>query len=281
MIKIIIEKEKLKKFFTNEYVHIVTLLFFLIYMIYSMSNVKIIKTEIPDTIYQRQKHVYILDAGHGYDENNKCRNKAFFVEKADSCFYEYKFNIEVLEKIKKKLSKKNIFFLTTDSLYHKRDLSVNKRADFVNSVYEATREHGITPVLFSIHANASSKNPDARGIELFTNTEKMPKMFKTHADNIMNQIKLMNMVSEYLKSELPNQIFREKKDRCFKYSHETHEGGVKILDATKAYTVLIEAGFYTNDIDRALLSTDEYQNKIANAIYKTICTIENTSPETY
>lgn len=281
MIKIIIEKEKIKRFLKNEYVHIVGLLFVLIYLICSMMNVKIIKTEIPDTVYKTQKHIYVLDAGHGFDEKNNCRNKAFFVEKGDSCFYEYRFNIAVLEKIKKKLSKKNIFFLTTDSLYHKRDLSVNKRADVVNSIYNATKEHNITPVLFSIHANASTKNLDARGIELFTNTEKMPKMFKTHSTNIMNQIKLMDMVSDYLKSELPDQLFREKKERCFKYSHETHEGGVKILDDTKAYTVLIEAGFYTNDIDRALLSSSEYQNKIANAVYKTICTIEGINPEIY
>lgn len=279
MIKIIIEKDKImsffKKIFFNEYIHILLLLLFCGYMIYSMFNVKIIKTEIPETLYKRQKHVYILDAGHGYNENDKCSNKAFYVEAGDSCFYEYRFNIAVLKILEKKLKSKGIFYVKTDSLYHKRDLSVNDRAKLINSVYRATRKQNITPVVFSIHANASTKNLDARGIELFTNIEKMKKMFNKHERAISDQIKLMNLVSEYLKYELPNQIYREKGERCFKYSSESHEGGVRILDATMAYTVLIEAGFYTNDIDRALLSSKEYQNKIANAIFKSISTLEN------
>lgn len=285
MIKIEIHWKKIfsfiQKMVKNVYVHILLLLSICAYMIYSMFNVEIVKTEIPEKTYKTQKNIYILDAGHGYDERNKCSNKAYFVEQGDSCFYEYKFNIRVLEKLKTLLDEKNIFYLTTDSLYHKRDLSVNQRAKFVNSVYKQVHEKDIVPVLFSIHANASTKNLNARGMELFTNTKKMPKMFKDHTRAIQNQIQLMNVLADNLKIELPNQLFREKRDRVYKYSYETHEGGVKILDATKAYTALIEAGFYTNDDDRKLLSSDEYQNKIANAIFKTICAIEGIEPKKY
>ncbi len=278
------EKKILNKtitFFENDWVQIVIMLLLIVAMTHSMYNVKIIKTEIPETVYKNQKNIYVLDSGHGYSKKNKCRHKAFYVESGDSCFYEYKFNVSVVKKIEKKLKDKGIFYVLTDSLYQERDLNVNDRAYMVNQIYEATNEKNITPVLFSIHANASTKNLNAKGIEIFTNTKKMNKMFKNHAEAILNQIQLMNLLAENIKFELPDQVFREGKNRVFKYSNEVSEGGVRILDVTKSYSILIEAGFYTNDEDRILLSSDEYQNKIANAVFKTICTLEGIDPKIY
>lgn len=264
----------LKKIFSYVYVQILFMMILSFFMIKSMLTVEIVKTEIPDVIHTKQRNLYILDAGHGYNPKNNCRDKAYYVMDGDSCFFEYKFNIAVLEKLKTMLDKKNILYLTTDSIYHKRDLSVSERTKLVNNVYEQLKGKKVSPLLISIHANASTKNLNARGIELFTNTKKMKKHFSNHVYAIQQQIKFLNLLSTNLKVELPNQLFREHNDRVYKYSHETYEGGVMILDKTKAYSVLIEAGFYTNKIDRDLLSSDEYQTKIALAIYKSICVAE-------
>lgn len=279
MTKIIINLSYIKKILINPYLHILLLLGGIFYMLHSMAQIEIVKKEISETIYENQEHVYFLDAGHGYI-NEKCDHKALFVEDGDSCFYEYKFNNAVVNKIAQKLDKRGIFYIRTDKKTLKRDMPLSIRTNKINRVFYKLKKinEKACPVLFSIHANASSSNPDARGIELYANIEKGDRLF-TNSDYFKKGQKyLTELFCDNLKAQIPDQKYREGKNGCFKISSRAYEGDIYILKHSKAYAILLESGFYTNDEDRRLLSSDEYQEKIANAVYHTICTIEDINP---
>lgn len=273
MIKIIID-ERVRKFFLNPWLHSALLLFAIAFLVYRMMAVEVVKVEIPDEIFYQQRNIYILDAGHGYSAGNKCNHKSLQLK--DSCFYEYKFNIRVVEKLANLLDERGVFYLRTDTLSHKQDMPVMDRVSFVNRIYDLGQEKGVPPVIFSIHANASS-NKKARGLEIFANIEKCEKYFENKDFCVLNMEKGADLLLERLKLEIPYQEYRIPKNKSYKNSSRAHEGDIAILKSTKAYSYLLECGFFTNDEDRKLLSSDEYQTKIALAIFKTICSIEGIS----
>lgn len=106
------------------------------------------------------------------------------------------------------------------------------------------------PVAFiSIHVN-SSKNPSARGIQVYyhPNSSESEKLAKSICDSIDANV-YKNFLKEDLKSTyLPYDYF--------------------ILRETECVGVLVEIGFITNLEDKALLKNDKYKEKVAYSIRK-------------
>lgn len=267
------------KIIKNTYIHIVLISFAIILTIIYISNYKVLKIEIPDINYKTQHHVYIIDAGHGFDEKNDCKWKS--VKDAGSCFYEYEFNKKVADFLCAMLDNAGIFYLRTDTLTDQRDLSITKRVKFVNNIKKKLDEKSLvgsnrSVVLFSIHANAA-ENKKANGLEVFTSIEKCKK-YKDREVCEKNMHSLATLLADNLKLVLPSKKFRTTNEAEYKESSMARYGEITLLADTDSYAVLSENGFYTNSEERNEMKTAEYQTKIATAHYKTICALEGISP---
>lgn len=231
-------------------------------------------------VYKSQKNIYILDSGHGKPKRDNCSNKAVR-EPNGNCFYEWEYNFKVVNEICKMLDKRGIFYLRTDSLTDQRDLGVMKRVEFINTIASDLKKSSLpqTEVLvLSIHANGSSKNTTAQGLEIFTNLEKADRFFdESSAINFKGQtIALIDILHNFYRQYLPSTEFRYASGNLpYKESDRAAEGDIAILKRTKTYAVLTENGFFTNPAERELMKTDEWIRKIALVHVNTILTIEN------
>jgi N-acetylmuramoyl-L-alanine amidase len=224
---------------------------------------------IGKSIPKEQHNLYILDAGHGKTKNS-CTHNAVFNEELNECFYEYEFNKDVLDRIAAKLKENNIFFLYTDSLTLKRNLSLTDRVKFINNV----KDHYNHVVVMSIHGNAS-KDKSARGIEIYTNLSKRNEFFTNPETFYANTVRAADLFHTNLVSELDNIIpFRKGKKYLFKEDHESQFKKLAILRNTKCYAFLFELGFFTNPQDQNLMRSEDYKNKLAEIFTQTILQIE-------
>lgn len=263
----------------NPYIHVGLILIGIVYLSYYLYTFQYLKVEIPDIIYKDQKNLYVIDSGHGYNEKNKCQWKS--TKDGEGCFYEYEFNMGVVNYLCSMLDDANIFYVRTDTLPHKRDMSITERKNLVNSFKELFDEKKATAedrsiVLFSIHANAA-KNSEANGLEVFTSVDKCKK-YKNAEVCKSNMHTLATLLSDNLKLTFPNKNFRSTSKAEYKETSMANEGEITLLDETDCYAVLSENGFYTNPSERQEMKTKEYQIKIAMAHYKTICALEEINP---
>ena len=174
--------------------------------------------------------VIVLDAGHG----GKDRGSNF------GNVYESDINLSLVIKLKNALNKHGVdVILTRDGDYDlsSPDASRRKKSDFDNRI-DLINNSGADMYL-SIHMNYLI---DSRyyGAQVFY-TEENKELASLLQDSLIRYVE-----SPLREKELSNSIYMYKK--------------------LKIPGVLIECGFLSNDKERRLLITDDYQNKIVNAI---------------
>ena len=174
--------------------------------------------------------VVVLDAGHGgKDKGSNFGN-----------VYESDINLSLVIKLKNALNKHGVdVILTRDGDYDlsSPDASRRKKSDFDNRI-DLINNSGADMYL-SIHMNYLI---DSRyyGAQVFY-TEENKELASLLQDSLIRYVE-----SPLREKELSNSIYMYKK--------------------LKIPGVLIECGFLSNDKERRLLITDDYQNKIVNAI---------------
>lgn len=174
--------------------------------------------------------VIVLDAGHG----GKDRGSNF------GNVYESDINLSLVIKLKNALNKHGVdVILTRDGDYDlsSPDAYRRKKSDFDNRIDLINNSRA--DMYLSIHMNYLI---DSRyyGAQVFY-TEENKGLASLLQDSLIRYVE-----SPLREKELSNSIYMYKK--------------------LKIPGVLIECGFLSNDKERRLLITDDYQNKIVNAI---------------
>ena len=174
--------------------------------------------------------VIVLDAGHGgKDKGSNFGN-----------VYESDINLSLVIKLKNALNKHGVdVILTRDGDYDlsSPDAYRRKKSDFDNRI--DLINNSSADMYLSIHMNYLI---DSRyyGAQVFY-TEENKELASLLQDSLIRYVE-----SPLREKELSNSIYMYKK--------------------LKIPGVLIECGFLSNDKERRLLITDDYQNKIVNAI---------------
>ena len=170
-----------------------------------------------------------IDAGHGINTAGK--------RTPDGSMREFEFNSVVAEYVREILSEYD--GIETKFVHDptgRRDIPLSERTDTAN-IWGAD-------VYVSIHANAFGDDwNDVNGIETFAYTTKPAEAVK---------------LAIYVQSELVTKLLR--KSRGVKYAN------FHVLRETKMTAILVECGFMTNREEVALLKTDAYRRKAAEAI---------------
>ena len=149
---------------------------------------------------------------------------------------------EIVAKITEKIRKNNTNANVVIHLTRKDDqfISLEDRAKFINEIKP--------DLVLSLHVN-SNKNSDASGVEFYVS----PK----------------NVTYAYAKA------IAEKLNSTFITKHNLRSRGVNdanflILRETEFPSVTVELGFLSNKNDRAYLTNEKEQDKIANSILEVI-----------
>jgi len=176
------------------------------------------------------ERIVVIDAGHGGHDTGAV---------ALSGKFEKDFNIDIALKLKERLSQqKDVrIFLTRDGDY------------FVDLYERAQLANELNATLFvSIHANASTDNPDANGIETLyfpmaadENAFTAKKFAELTQRNLINQLKTTD---------------RGIKDRP----------NLIVLRRTDMPAILVETAFVTNAGDITNLSRSAYRKSVAKAV---------------
>jgi len=185
---------------------------------------------------ERQKKTVIIDAGHGGIDPGAVANG--LVEKD--------LNLAIAKKLESflRIADVNVVLSRSDDVLlgdgdtvraHKvADLKA--RLDLLKQTDDA--------ILVSIHINKFT-SPSVHGLQTF------------YAENIGDSDKLAAYIQEASKLV----------DKDNKRSIKPDDGNIYILENADKTAVLIECGFISNAKDASLLSNDDYQNKLAFAIY--------------
>lgn len=180
---------------------------------------------------EKYERIVILDPGHGAQDNGAAANGLL----------EKEINVDMSNKVMKLIERDN---LVKGYLTRIEDIKVplNDRAEFAN---------GLGDLFISFHNNANPSS-NANGTEVFyynhDNDNTIGIASKTVADIMQKSI-----VSEL------GSFDRKVKTAAF-----------VVIKNTKIPAVLLEVGFLTNREEAALLATDSYRQKSAEAIYKGI-----------
>jgi len=231
------------------------------------------KTEINEILMNsKQKNLYIIDVGHGY--TGECKGNHVKLEDG-SCFYEYQYCYDLYKKIDIMLKKSNIFSILLDTNVLVQNMPINTRVREVNNIVRKVNRANITTLVISLHANYTSKNPDATGVEVYINLEKQKNILDASLYNeAMTNAAILfaNNLAHY--SGLP---LRKSRGKEYKLS-ELRPEDCGILKRTKCYAILTENGFFSNEKERNKMQTDKFKTNIAYAHYASICEIEGIIP---
>ncbi len=181
-----------------------------------------------------------LDAGHGGED--------------PGCVFEgvreSEINLDISMRLKELLTQKG--FVVVCVRENEEGVKPEGVSDWEKTADMLTRKKIIlgsgAQMCISIHQNAYS-DTSCRGAQVFYN------------GCSENNEKLAALMREQLA-----QISPVENDRT-----ELRNDSLYMLKENPIPSVLIECGFLSNDEERALLSTEEYRGKIADAIYKGVC----------
>lgn len=202
-------------------------------------------------LLNNSKYTYLLDPGHGgiidgiyQTDGNRSPN---FDD--NTVLYEGVYNRKVIDKISNKLNKKlinNINIVDTQ-----KDMPLSDRTDMANGIHEKLKN----TIYISIHGNAYGESWNgANGVDSF--------YFKKGDKYSVKGKKLATEAQKFLVE------YTDRKDRGVK-GRNYH-----VLRETSMPSVLLETGFMTNKEEASLMLTDEYQEKVANAVVQFIKKIE-------
>ncbi|HWT75253.1 MAG TPA: N-acetylmuramoyl-L-alanine amidase [Mobilitalea sp.] len=208
------------------------------YMIYEDNNYFYIDLRKPSEVYDK---IIVIDAGHGGKDVGA-------ISKGDK-YYEKNINLDIVLQLKKLLDQENIkvyYTRTSDTTVYLRP-----RASLANAVD--------CDYFISIHCN-SNKVTSPNGTEvLYYDTDfKGVKAFDL-ANLFSNEIAKTTTLKQ-------RGIIRKGNDDIY------------ILDKSKIPTILIEAGYLSNNNDMDYLSNSEYRMAIAQGIFNAIIEAYNELP---
>ena len=158
--------------------------------------------------------------------------------------YEKDINLKIALKLRDELEKNGaIVYLTRDSDV---DLSINthnhKKSDLNNRIKAINNSKA--DLFISIHLN-SIESSSWYGVQLFYSES--------------------NKNNEVLVKEIQKNIKDLNGNRKYKKNNELY-----LIKSVDIPGVLVEVGFLSNDNERYLLQTDEYQNKVVECLYNGI-----------
>lgn len=190
----------------------------------------------------------VIDAGHGGFDPGKVGTQGTL---------EKDINLKIALKLKEVLEAEHyqvIMTRTSDcGLYEEGD-SNKKRTDLYNRVKIVNENDAILAV--SIHQNSFSQ-ASSKGAQVFY-----------HSTSSEGE-KLANIMQETIKASIGDGNHRVAKENSSYY----------LLKKTNCPLVIVECGFLSNVEEEALLLTEEYQQKMAEAIGKGIMEYDKQSGE--
>lgn len=181
----------------------------------------------------------VIDSGHGGNDPGKMSSDGIL---------EKDINLSIAKKLKKRLIDSGINVVMTreddNGLYSEQDS--NKKIADMKKRCQIIKDCS-ADIVVSIHQN-SFESSSVSGAQVF--------YYKHSAEGKELAGILQNSFKENLD---PDNKRQEKADSTY-----------YMLIHTEAPTVIAECGFLSNPKEAALLNTDEYQEKVADAIYKGI-----------
>ena len=185
----------------------------------------------------------IIDAGHGEPDGGA-------VGSDGTC--EALLNLQVAEKLNNLLSQadiKTVMTRTTEQGIHSPDCKTiaQKKSSDMKKRREIQKNMG-ADIFCSIHMNQFSESKYYGAQVVYDNTNENAKL-----------------LAECIQTELKNNLDPENKRLAMKSG-----SNIYLLKNAPIVSVIVECGFLSNEKELALLKTDEYQSKIAWAIYKGI-----------
>ncbi|NDO46711.1 N-acetylmuramoyl-L-alanine amidase CwlD [Clostridium sp. MD294] len=206
-------------------------IFVLLMIIVSGLYFTIQKQNVVETMLPVNAKVVILDAGHGGWDPGKTGTQG------DN---EKNINLQIAQKLKQYLEQGGaVVYMTRDS---DEALGQKKGEDMKERKRIANESEG--DIFVSIHQNAFPKG-SAKGAQVFYHKQSEEGK------------KLAEEIQKSLKKYVDNENTREIKENTNYY----------ILKKTELPSALVECGFLSNADEEKKLNTEEYQQKVAWAIY--------------
>lgn len=217
----------------------------------------------------KQKYIWILDAGHGFRTFN-CGYKSAkdLTDAADSCFYEYEFNISVRNYLASMLDSADIGYTLMGVEYY--DIPLKQRVKAVESHMKYYSHTGKKTALMSIHANATKyNNTQVEGFEVYAPSKSYYKGKYLQENRKSMSDSIASILAQMLKINFSNYSLRKSHPNRY-----NREAGFTILSKVPCFSVLSENNFFTNPAIRAKMQTPEFQYKVALAHFRTILLFE-------
>lgn len=225
-----------------------------------VSDHKVIEEKIKEGTISRKdnwKIFVILDAGHGPTTSGK-RSP---VMENNKVFYEWKFNLEIINRISYKLKSLGIpHDIVNKYLDPDHGNALKERAFVINNLI--TPPKNLFPLVVSQHANAWGTNwNSASGSEVWVyyNGDKDSKAHKDRVD----------LASVFLKHYIKNLKLR---NRGVKYRLIDQ---FYLLRKTKYLTIFLEPGFMTNKKEVKFLDSEKGKELVVQSFVDAIIEINN------
>ena len=204
------------------------------YTVTEEANDYYIHIKNPKEVYDK---VLVLDAGHGGMDPGTNGNG----------LKEKDLNLSILQKAYEKLQqtdKVKVYVTRIDDTYPEN----TARAEMANDIAD---------VFLSIHMNSASPNPTPNGTEA---------LFITHETDVAGKLTSQTVATVVLKNVV-NALGTN--NRGVKYDTEEQKNLI-VLNRTTVPAVIIETLFLSNPGDAKKISDQQYQQKVAEAIYDSI-----------
>lgn len=180
--------------------------------------------------------IILVDAGHGGWDPGKVAK-----DSVNNNIYEKNINLSIAKKLQEYLEQSGAFVLMTRTDDNALD---NKKVKDMQARKKICEDNKNVDMMISIHQNSFVKK-NTKGAQVFYYKESS------------NGKRLAEFIQEQLKNNLDKNNNRVAKTDSSYY----------ILKKIKVPSVIVECGFLSNDYERDNLINNDYQNKIAWAIY--------------
>lgn len=201
--------------------------------------------EKPALAYAVSNKVIVLDAGHGGKDPGAVRGE----------YREKDITLAISKNVQNYLSQAGaVVIMTRDKDCElvennfKGTFNQRKRKDLTNRVNKANQAKA--DLYISIHTNADV-SPQWSGAQTFYSASSEPS----------------KLMAESIQQELTTILGNTKR--------KAKTGSYFVIDNTKMTTVIVEVGFISNPGEAILLGDEEYQKKVAYAIYSGIVKAQN------
>jgi N-acetylmuramoyl-L-alanine amidase len=192
------------------------------------------------------QNTVVIDAGHGGVDGG-CVGLYDIIEKDITLFIATK-----LEKLFIKNGYNAVMTRNFDVSIHsddKKSIRNKKSSDLINRARLANESRGI--VYISIHLNKFSQEGEFGSQVFYKGNDEQGKKY---ARSIMLELKKLNEKNRRVANKLPNKNL--------------------LFNKLEIPAVLVECGFISNNNEALLLKTDEYQQKLAEAIFKGVVNLK-------